>query len=71
MRPIELRTFGDLLAAGYRLDVLCDGCRRVAQLEADRLPLTRPYAGVRFRCRCGARCRPIISKPMAGAGGNH
>jgi hypothetical protein len=28
--PIILATFGDLLVAGYRLDVLSDDCRQVA-----------------------------------------
>lgn len=62
--PITVHTFGDLIRRGYRLAVLCDDCRRTAELEATALPLARPYAGVRFLCRCGARCRPILTKPL-------
>jgi len=60
--PIVLSTFGSLARHGYRMDVHCWQRQRWAEVDLAAFPPEMPYVGRWFRCRCGGRCRPTISK---------
>jgi len=62
--PIVLSTFGSLARHGYEMSVHCWRCQRWVEIDLAAFPSEMPYIGRRFRCACGERCRPSISKPL-------
>jgi len=62
--PIILSTFGSLARHGYRMDVSCWRCERSVTIDLAAFPADLSYIGRRFRCPCGERCWPTISKPL-------
>jgi hypothetical protein len=67
--PIIIATFGSLVRHGYRMDVHCWRCERSVTIDAAAFPAELSYIGRRFRCSCGERCCPTISKPLGANAG--
>ncbi len=63
-QPIIIATFCTHVRWGYPMDVSCHVCGRSATIDAAAFPPGLSYIGRRFRCSCGGRCRPSISKPQ-------
>ena len=53
---IELKTFGDLIKYGYRIDLFCNRCRKGRALDLSKMSPERGYVAARFKCSdCGSR----------------
>ena len=63
--PIVIATFGSLVRHGYRMEVHCWRCERSVTIDAAVFLAELSQAGRRFRCSCGERSCPTISKPLA------
>ena len=62
--PIVLSTFASLARHACEMSVNCRECERWATIDVAAFPPELSYVGRQFRCSCGERCRPTISKPM-------
>jgi len=57
LRAFHFRTFDDIAAAGYSVDVYCSSCHRtVGPIDlADARLVGRPFTAVRFTCSAEVR----------------
>lgn len=62
-QPVIIRTFGDLLAHGFKLNGTCRACGVNRDVDLACCPPARTFVRQRFKCRdCGASVMIALSK---------
>ncbi|MHA6687641.1 hypothetical protein [Mesorhizobium sp. A556] len=62
-----MKTFGDVIDAGFKLRCSCANCSRDEFLELSRFDRDRAWVGKTFRCRCGSEATVKVIDPKAEA----